>query len=227
MIAIYKITSPSGKIYIGQSIHVEKRQKYYDNINNIKKQRKLYYSFLKYGSINHKFEIIEECTVEQLNERETYWKQHYLNKVNGDWEQVLFCGLYDIGGGPKSDEWKKNIGIANSKPKPKGFMSDNLKQKLSKIHTGKKHKPHKKKNEHKNYGKPKPEGFSELLSSILKGKQTKPGVPIIQLNKNEDIIQLYDSCISAEKITGIKGIYNVLAGRAKTAGGFIWRRQEK
>jgi group I intron endonuclease len=224
MIGIYRITSPTNKIYIGQSINIEKRWKYY---NYIMGQPKLCNSLLKYGIENHKFEIIEECTVEYLNERETYWKKYYLEQVDNNWEQVLFCGLFDKGGGPKSEKWKENIGIANSRPKPEGFMNDDLKQKISKAHIGKKHKTHKKQNEHRSYGKPKPKGFSELLSAILKGKQTKPRVPIYQLNKNGDIIQEYDSYTTAEKITGIKGIANVLTGRAKTAGGFIWRRQEK
>lgn len=45
IIGIYKITSPSGKIYIGQSINIEKRwEKYQKYIENIKNQIKLYNS---------------------------------------------------------------------------------------------------------------------------------------------------------------------------------------
>lgn len=78
MIGIYKITNPKEKIYVGKSKNIEKRFKDYKNIQGCKQQRKLYYSFKKYGIENHKFEIIEECTVEQLNEREIYW----INKLD-------------------------------------------------------------------------------------------------------------------------------------------------
>lgn len=54
---IYKITSPSGKVYIGQSMDVEKRWASYRN-GNSKKQAKLHASFLKYGVDAHGFEVL-------------------------------------------------------------------------------------------------------------------------------------------------------------------------
>ena len=51
MIGIYKITSPSGKIYIGQSKDIEKRFKAYKNLK-CKGQPYIYRSLLKYGSGN-------------------------------------------------------------------------------------------------------------------------------------------------------------------------------
>ena len=48
MIGIYKITSPTGRIYIGQSIDIEKRIIKYQNIK-CKSQRLLYNSLFKYG----------------------------------------------------------------------------------------------------------------------------------------------------------------------------------
>lgn len=119
-IGIYKITSPKGKIYVGQSINIEKRFREHKNSIN-KKQTKLYRSLLKYGYSSHKFEIIEECFIKQLDEREIYWKQHYLDLFNNSWKLVLFHEIYDAGGGPKSDFTKQKISKANSKPKPPGF----------------------------------------------------------------------------------------------------------
>lgn len=75
-IGIYKITSPTNKIYIGQSVDIEKRRKTYMCLN-CKNQIKLYNSFLKYGFDNHTFEIIEECTAELLNIREKYFVDFY------------------------------------------------------------------------------------------------------------------------------------------------------
>ena len=77
MIGIYKITSPSGRIYIGQSINIKKRFYGYKFITNSKGQIKLNRSFLKHGIINHNFEIIENCIESELNNRERYWQDFY------------------------------------------------------------------------------------------------------------------------------------------------------
>ena len=77
MIGIYKITNPNNKVYIGQSINIQKRFNEYKNLNNCKRQTILYRSFLKYGVDNHTFEIIEECDFEQLNIRERYYQEFY------------------------------------------------------------------------------------------------------------------------------------------------------
>lgn len=56
---IYKITSPSNKIYIGQTWDWIKRKSVYRR-NACKGQIKLYNSLVKYGFINHILEIIHE-----------------------------------------------------------------------------------------------------------------------------------------------------------------------
>lgn len=84
MIGIYKITNPKGKVYIGQSINIEKRFYMYNLVKNCENQILLFRSFNKYGVTNHSFEIIEECSVDLLNERERYYQ---------DLHNVLECGL--------------------------------------------------------------------------------------------------------------------------------------
>jgi len=76
MIGIYKITSVNGKVYIGQSIDIEKRFKNYKKLR-CKSQVKLYRSFLKYGIENHKFEVIHECSILELNIYERYYQDIY------------------------------------------------------------------------------------------------------------------------------------------------------
>lgn len=89
MIGIYKITSPTNRIYIGQSIDIEKRFLSYIRLHKKNKtQVKLYNSFLKYGVKKHHFEIIEECSIELLNERERYYQDFYNVLKNG-----LNCNL--------------------------------------------------------------------------------------------------------------------------------------
>lgn len=77
MIGIYKITSPSNRIYIGQSIDIEKRFNQYKKNQNVSEQKGLYNSFLKYGCENHIFEVVEECSLELLNNLERYWQDFY------------------------------------------------------------------------------------------------------------------------------------------------------
>jgi group I intron endonuclease len=84
MIGIYKITSPSNKIYIGQSVNIEKRFIGYKRmyVKN-KKQIKLHRSFLKYGVVNHIFEIVQECLEQELNNYERYYQELYNCLNNG------------------------------------------------------------------------------------------------------------------------------------------------
>lgn len=82
MIGVYKITNPSGKIYIGQSWNIKQREQNYLRLE-CKGQPKLYNSLNKYGWNKHNFEIIhilpKDTTQEILNQHEIkYWKQ-YLN----------------------------------------------------------------------------------------------------------------------------------------------------
>lgn len=90
---IYKITSPSGRIYIGSSSNLGYR-KYQYSKSNCKFQTKLINSILKYSWDAHTFEIVEECEFEKLYERERYWGDFYdvLNKHKG-----LNCVLPAIG----------------------------------------------------------------------------------------------------------------------------------
>ncbi len=74
MIGIYKITSPSGKIYVGQSVDIERRFRVYRNPKSIKQQMAINRSILKYGADNHTFEVLEECDISMLNERERHYQ---------------------------------------------------------------------------------------------------------------------------------------------------------
>ncbi len=73
---IYKITSPTGRIYIGQSKDIKNRWSSY-RTRECPKQILLNRSFKKHGVHNHIFEIIEECTTDDLNCRERFWQEFY------------------------------------------------------------------------------------------------------------------------------------------------------
>ena len=76
IIGIYKITSPTNRVYIGQSVDIEDRWKDYKCLD-CKSQTALYNSFMKYGVDNHTFEIISRCYEEQLNEFERDFQEAY------------------------------------------------------------------------------------------------------------------------------------------------------
>jgi group I intron endonuclease len=107
MIGIYKIINPQGKIYIGQSIDIHRRFNEYKRIN-CSQQPKIYNSLKKYGSENHIFEVIEECSIEQLDKKEKHYKIQF-NSIN----EGLNCELNDNGVGPRSEEVKKKISKAH------------------------------------------------------------------------------------------------------------------
>ena len=77
IIGIYKITSPSGRIYIGQSINIAERWGRYKGLQ-CKQQEKLYNSFLKYGVESHKFEIIHIMEVYNQEELDTLEENYVL-----------------------------------------------------------------------------------------------------------------------------------------------------
>ena len=73
---IYKITSPTGKIYIGKTMNVKVRFRQYKGLA-CKTQPALYKSFFKYGVNNHKFEIIGLFNESELSDKEMFYIQKF------------------------------------------------------------------------------------------------------------------------------------------------------
>ena len=179
MVGIYKITNPKGKIYVGQSINIEKRfNRYIKQYKHIFSQPKVCNSLNKYTPDNHTFEVIEECSIEQLNKRETYWKQYYLDQVNGDWDMVLFCNLHDNGGGPLSEETKQKIS-ENKKNHP--CYTQNWKDKISKGNKGRLQTEEEKEKRRV----PKPKGFGEKIKKSLQLNPPNKGKKFSHEHKNK------------------------------------------
>jgi len=118
---VYKITSPTGKVYIGESGDIYSRWILYYRIS-CKNQIKLYNSLKKHGADSHTFEIIEECPQEIRRCRERYWQEFYdvLNPEKG-----LNCKLTECGDSKqifsKESVHKMKVTISTlSKSIPKG-----------------------------------------------------------------------------------------------------------
>ena len=107
---IYKITSPSNKVYIGESVDIEKRFKTYRSLN-CKSQPLLFKSLVKHGWENHIFEIIEVCKRDELKCRERYWQDLHdvINKEKGLNLKLTQCGDAKV---VHSEETKIKIGDA-------------------------------------------------------------------------------------------------------------------
>lgn len=86
-IGIYKITNTiTNQCYIGQSVEIEKRWK--DHIyesKHLHHKTKFYLALNQYGIDAFKFEVLEECPLNQeiLDERERYWIEYYNSYKDG------------------------------------------------------------------------------------------------------------------------------------------------
>ena len=148
IICVYKITSPSGKNYIGSSVNYKRRLTQYKG-TGAKTQTILYNSFAKHGFDNHVFEIVELCTKENVLEREYYYGSLY--KVLG--EKGLNCKLPKFGEKyentrqetiDKMKAWKPSedtiakMKAAQTKRAKEQPVSNETKQKLREANLGKK-----------------------------------------------------------------------------------------
>lgn len=76
MIGIYKITNKiNGKAYVGQSKHIKRRWR--EHVNGLENST-IGNAIKKYGEENFSFEILESCSIEELNDREIY----YIDKLD-------------------------------------------------------------------------------------------------------------------------------------------------
>ena len=79
MIGIYKITKiENGKSYIGQSNDIKRRIKEHQYKTDIPIEK----AIQKYGKDAFTYEIIEECSIEELDQKERYWIE-YFNTYKG------------------------------------------------------------------------------------------------------------------------------------------------
>jgi group I intron endonuclease len=190
MVGIYKITSPTGKIYIGQSTNIENRFKGYEKLY-CKTQTKLYNSLKKYGWKAHQKNILEECNESQLLEKETYWKNYY--KVL---EVPSLCCRIDGKGGKNHLDTNQKISQSNKGTSRNRGRKQSEEEKIYRSQIRKGYQP----------------TFEHLInmSNSMKGKNTRS---IICINDN----QTYSSIKEASSQYNLKqsSIDNILSGRAK------------
>lgn len=134
MIGIYKITNKeTGKSYIGQSNDINRRIKEHQTVGK-KSRIPVDIAIQKYGKDNFLYEVIEECNIEELNQRETYWIQ-YFNTVNNGYNCNIGGDQQSIGeanGRAKlTEEDIKTIRIAYNEHKKQKEVYENYKDLIS------------------------------------------------------------------------------------------------
>jgi group I intron endonuclease len=218
LIGIYKITSPGGKVYIGQSVDIKRRWANYrwEYKKFTENNSKLFNSLKKYGIENHSFEIKQECAVEELNERERYWQEFY--NVIEDGLNCKFVESFEKSGFV-SDETRIKISKAK-----KGKVSPMLGKRHSKETIAKMSIAAKKRKQNTFRFTGKHSEFSKKKIS-----ESKLGIPaknkrrVLQISTEGVLIKEWESVTSASIELKISGIKNVVTKRAKTSGGFYWK----
>lgn len=216
MIGIYKIENLiNHKIYIGQSINIEFRWQRHRQTMNEKSdasKRPLYCDMRKYGIENFSFEVVEECSQEELAEREVYWVSYYDSFNNGynltrgghvptkvDIEKLH--RLWDEGYTTKEIKEIKEILNVNPNTVRKhleGYSDYNA-------HTSRSRSARK----------------SEAIMNPKK-KRNELQKQICQYDLNGQIIAYWDSVRQAMENTGATSIGECLKGRFFSSGGYRW-----
>lgn len=207
MAYIYLITNTlNGKQYVGKTLYsVQTRWTQHKNDYSRPRMNKrpLYDAFNKYGIENFKIELIEECNVDAVNEREEYWIANldtYSNGYNAT-----------LGGDGKRYKNYKEIAekykeLQNQKKTAQFFNCDVETVRVA-CHEC---------------------GVTILSSSEV--RISERNLTIQQIDKNTDeVIGEYHSFTEAARAIGVKSgthIGDVTRGKRKTAYGYKWRIKE-
>lgn len=116
MIGIYKITNTiNNKIYIGKSVNIKERwqQHLFDafcseekwQANKRKEQTPIHKALRKYGKDAFTWEIIEECSKDELNQKEIFWINYY-NSFHNGYNMTKGGDGYSNGGGENAPNAK-------------------------------------------------------------------------------------------------------------------------
>lgn len=151
-VGIYKITSPSGRVYIGQSWNIKLR--WLTHGHNFH-SAKLCASFNKYGKGLHEFAVIHELPFDINQETLDRYEQIYIDAYRGCGIDLL--NLREAGSvGRMSIESREKM----SKSRMGRIVSNETRKKISDAHKGKK--------------KPKSREHIEKVRALLKGKKRSP-----------------------------------------------------
>lgn len=212
---IYKIENKvNKKVYIGQSIEIERRwQKHL----NAKDDFVIHKAIQKYGKNCFSFSILEECKLSELNEKEKYWIDQYnslvpngYNMIQGGSNGMGLSKGYEVNQYSLDGLFIASYDSANQASAASGVDHWSICACC--------------RGEYRHAG-----GYQWEYAN--NPKEIKPiavrtNFTILQLDKETNaIIQEFTSITEASKITQISSstICNVCKGKGKTAGGYKWQ----
>lgn len=148
---IYTITSPTNKVYVGQSSSMIKRFCSYKNLL-CKDQPRIYNSLKKHGWLAHKFEVVLELRDDISQATLDCWEEYFMDLYKGKGYELM--NLKEAGShGKHSEETKKKMSdtrkerlvdgsiITTKNPMQGRKHTEESKQKMSIAKGGKKPKP--------------------------------------------------------------------------------------
>lgn len=217
--AIYKITSPSGKMYVGQTTKkVFERMTQHRSIRgNRNSKSAIVESIRKYGFDAHFVEVIEDnIPNEFLNEREIYW----IAELKTYAKKYPETGLNLTEGGDCRPTWKDDAKRVAKAKKRKGPNSPGWGKKLSKESKRKIAEAVSKYN--------RENGVRPSEECIRKGRE-KHLVKTVVYDRNGDFVGEYPSILAASKSLGLdrKCAIDALNGIQKHTKGYFFRRREE
>lgn len=226
---IYKITSPTGSVYIGQTKNFKKRVVEYKHLHKSNRQLKISNSIEKYGFENHIFEIIEQVPLSDLWEREMYWiefyKSNYTLYPENNGLNLTKGGKGDFHRGRQlSKEHKLKIGKSHLGK----TMSEESKKKCGDSMRGKKHRPEIVEIIRRtSTGRALPQSAKEKLRKLKTGSRCphvwKP-VKMIDVNTGE-VLRIFNCVADVATFFNKKRVclHAVCTGKVKTQYGYKWQ----
>lgn len=209
MAFIYVITNKiNGKQYVGKTTHNSIQKRFQEHIRDSRKsrceKRPLYSAINKYGVENFTIEQLEECSIDELEDREIYWidkldtYHNGYNATHGGDGKILY-NYKEI-----ADKYLELQCIAHT-AKFFGCDVDTVKTACT--------------------------SYGVRILSYAENAKKLFGKAIVMLDKDtEEILQYFSTITDAEKFIGKvrakQHIREVALGKRKTAYGYKWRYVE-
>ena len=242
----------NGKVYIGITGQPVERRWRSDG-NGYKKCLLFYRAIQKYGWDSFEHKILHEVKTKEEAEalEQKLIKEYKSNNVEFGYNIANGGRVHHISEQTKkkiSQTLKENY-VKENHPNYGKKYSEEFKKKLSDAHKGKFGGEN-----HPNYGKRMPDEQKEKIRNTLKEKGIRPteetiqkaisarrgsknseywykrikeakSIPVVQMDKNENVIKVFNSITEASKELGISNsnITAVCKGRRKYASGYVWK----
>jgi group I intron endonuclease len=247
---IYKITSPTGRVYIGQTRNVILRFRSHRNFKYCRYKSALINSFNKHGRDSHLYEIVHllpndveqsildiyeqlymdcyaNCNVDLLNSKQGGYKGAHSEDAKTKMSEK--AKLYLKNNPSKIREYAARINKAKEqwqKENP-GYLVEKIQELKSGAKKWREKNPESVKVNIKKANDASAAIKTGMKRSLEDRKKISEGqyIPIMQFDKAGNYLKDWPSIKAAANVIGLHNstIVHCLKGKQKTAGGFTWR----